>query len=131
MRRHDFELGVVGTWDNSEADAAPNGEAILKGHCTPCHGNDGKGKATVGTPDFTTAKIQDSLTGEEIVNTITNGRKGTIMPAWKRELSPEEIAAVASYVRSLVPARGRGKARAQARTQAAAIRASNRHRRVY
>jgi hypothetical protein len=60
------------------AVAAPNGEAIFKGHCTPCHGNDGKGRATVGTPDFTTAKIQDSLTDEEIVNTIANVRKGTI-----------------------------------------------------
>ena len=56
--------------------AAPNGEAIFKEHCTHCHGEDGKGKLAVGKPDFTNAKTQDSLTDEEIIGTITNGRKG-------------------------------------------------------
>jgi mono/diheme cytochrome c family protein len=32
---------------------------------------------------------------------ITSGKKGTIMPAWKGKLSPQEISAAASYVRSL------------------------------
>ena len=78
-----------------------SGAAVFKVHCTPCHGEDGKGKASVGTPDFTSPKIQASLTGSEIMDIITNGKKGTIMPAWKSELSPQEISAAASYVRSL------------------------------
>jgi cbb3-type cytochrome c oxidase subunit III len=78
--------------------AAPNGEAIFKEHCTHCHGEDGKGKLAVGKPDFTNAKTQDSLTDEEIIGTITNGRKKILMPAWKGRLSTEEISAVASYV---------------------------------
>src|SRR5262249_55524274 len=105
--------------------AAPNGKAIFKGHCTPCHGEDGKGKPAVGTPDFTNAKTQDSLTDEEIIGTITNGRKGTLMPAWKGKLSPEEVSAVASYVRSLGPVGGRVEGREQA---VAAIQESRRHR---
>ena len=39
--------------------------------------------------------------GQTPGETIGNGRKGTIMPAWKGKLSDEEIAAVAGYVRSL------------------------------
>ena len=78
-----------------------SGAAVFKDHCTPCHGEDGKGKAPVGTPDFTSPKIQASLTDSEIMDIITNGKKGTIMPAWKGTLSPQEISAAASYVRSL------------------------------
>lgn len=80
---------------------AADGEAVFKEHCTPCHGEDGKGKAAVGTPDFTSHKIQSSLSDQDIVNTITNGRPGTLMPAWKGKLSTDEISAAASYVRSL------------------------------
>ena len=83
-----------------------NGEAVFKGHCTPCHGEDGKGKAAVGTPDFTSSKIQSSLTDQDILNTITNGRPGTLMPAWKGKLSTDEISAAAAYVRSLGRAAG-------------------------
>ena len=78
-----------------------SGAAVFKSHCTPCHGDDGKGKAFVGTPDFTSSKLQASLTNSEIMDIITNGKKGTIMPAWKGILSAQEISAAASYVRSL------------------------------
>ena len=111
--------------------AEPNGSAIFKEHCTNCHGDDGKGKAAIGTPDFSAAETQNSITDEQIVMTITDGRKGTIMPAWKGTLTAEEIAAVASYVRSLGPSRDGGKARVQGQAQAAAVQAYNRRRRVH
>jgi cytochrome c oxidase cbb3-type subunit 3 len=81
--------------------AAADGDGVFKARCTGCHGSDGKGKAAIGTPDFTSAKTQSEISDPDIVATITNGRKGTIMPAWKGKLSDEEIAAVAGYVRSL------------------------------
>ena len=81
--------------------AAADGEATFKTRCVACHGEDGKGKAAIGTPDFTSARTLANFTDAQIVETIGNGRKGTIMPAWKGKLSDEEIAAVASYVRSL------------------------------
>ena len=95
--RHSHAEGVFVVF----ADTNSGGEAIFKQNCTPCHGEDGKGKAAVGTPDFTSAKLQASLTDQYILNTITNGKTGTIMPAWKGKLSEEQISAVASYVRSL------------------------------
>src|SRR5215831_10472619 len=80
---------------------AAEGDAVFKARCTACHGSDGKGKSAIGTPDFTSAKTLSALSNTDIVDTITNGRKGTIMPACKGKLSDEEIAAVAAYLRSL------------------------------
>jgi cytochrome c oxidase cbb3-type subunit III len=81
--------------------AAADGDAVFKERCTPCHGSDGKGNLVIGTPDFTSPTTQSGMSDSGIIDTITNGRKGTIMPAWKGKLSDEEIAAVAAYVRSL------------------------------
>jgi len=81
--------------------AANDGGAVFKTHCTGCHGSDGRGNSAIGTPDFTSPKTQAGISDAGIIDTITNGRKGTIMPAWKGKLSDEEIAAVAAYLRSL------------------------------
>ena len=80
---------------------AADGDAVFKGRCAACHGSDGKGKSAIGTPDFTSAKTLSGLSDADVIDTIRNGRKGTIMPAWSGKLSDEEIAAVAAYVRSL------------------------------
>lgn len=80
---------------------AADGNSVFKTNCTGCHGSDGKGKPAIGTPDFTSPKTLSGLSGADVIDTITNGRKGTIMPAWKGKLSDEEIAAVAAYLRSL------------------------------
>ena len=80
---------------------AADGDAVFKARCAACHGSDGKGNQAIGTPDFTSPKTQSSLSDADMIDTITNGRKGTIMPAWKGKLSNEEIAAVAAYLRSL------------------------------
>jgi cytochrome c oxidase cbb3-type subunit 3 len=90
-------LGLIAAGASYPAE----GGAVFKARCVGCHGEDGKGKAAIGTPDFTSAKTQAGLTEAGLTDTITNGRKGTIMPAWKGKISDEEIAAVASYVRSL------------------------------
>ena len=80
---------------------AADGEAVFKANCARCHGDDGKGKTKVAPPDLTDPKTQASLTDADIVKTIKNGRKGTLMVGWKGKLSAEEISAVAAYVRSL------------------------------
>src|SRR5215472_4368447 len=81
--------------------SAAEGDAVFKARCTPCHGGDGKGKAAIGTPDFTNAKTQSAISDADMIDTITNGRKGTVMPAWKGKLSDEEIAGVTAYLRLL------------------------------
>jgi cbb3-type cytochrome c oxidase subunit III len=92
---------------NAVPTFAADGEAVFKARCVRCHGDDGKGKTKAAPPDLTDPKVQASLTDQEIINTITNGRKGTLMVGWKGKLSAEEISAVAAYVRSLGrPAKG-------------------------
>ena len=89
----------------ASTEAAPGnmqlGAKIFIQNCSVCHGKDGKGIAAAGTPDFTSPKVQASLTKETILNTIRHGKKGTLMPAWGDKLSDAEIAAVGSFVKSL------------------------------
>ena len=83
----------------------PDGASVFKSNCTMCHGPDGKGIAAMKTPDFTDPKVQASLTDQQMLDIITNGKKGTAMPAWRDKLSKQDICAVQAYVRSLAPAK--------------------------
>lgn len=77
------------------------GAKLFVEKCSMCHGENGRGLASVGTPDFTDSKVQAGMTGESIVETIKHGKRGTRMPAWKNKMSDHEIASVASFVQSL------------------------------
>ncbi len=81
---------------------------IFKNECLKCHGRDGKGSKRgnkLGTPDFTNAEWQASVTDEQLINSITNGKKK--MPKQEGKLSPEEIKALVKYVRMLTPKKRR------------------------
>jgi cytochrome c553 len=73
---------------------------LFQQHCATCHGSNGKGDATVHTPDLTNAALQRSLSDRDITNTIRNGTAGGRMPAWSGKLSEAEIDSLATYVRS-------------------------------
>ena len=75
------------------ADAA----SIYNAKCTACHGKDGKGTSTgkkMGAPSIASLKDGEA----EIAAVIANG-KGK-MTAYKGKLSPEEIDALAKYVKN-------------------------------
>ena len=76
------------------------GATVFASNCSKCHGMDGKGVAGLKTPNFTDPKIQASLTDAQIIDTIHQGRKGTMMPAWQGKLSEDEIKLVAAHIRS-------------------------------
>jgi cbb3-type cytochrome c oxidase subunit III len=90
------------------AGAASDGQAIFVTKCAACHQASGLGSGPypplAGNGDVTAA---DTST---IVATVLNGRSGPIqvngktfsgaMPAWKDQLTNDDIAAVLSYVRS-------------------------------
>ena len=68
-----------------------NGMAIFEMECAVCHSEGRSG-----------ADLQEStLAVEEITSVIVNGLDGTFMEPWEDRLTPEEIAAVAAYVKSL------------------------------
>lgn len=75
-----------------------SGAELFKANCARCHGADATGGKG---PDLTTerkqAKWKDS--DEKIVKKITNGGFG--MPKFRDKLKPEEIKAIAGFVRSL------------------------------
>jgi mono/diheme cytochrome c family protein len=92
---------AIGLVAAAPAKDPAEGASVFKRNCTMCHGPDGKGIASVRTPNFTDPKVQASLTDQEMLEIITHGKKGTLMPAWGDKLSAEDIRAVQGYVRSL------------------------------
>jgi cytochrome c6 len=75
---------------------AVDAAAIYGAKCVVCHGKDGAGSAAgkkMGAPDLRTLKASE----QDVAAAITNG-KGK-MSAFKGKLTPEEIDAVAKYVK--------------------------------
>lgn len=81
------------------------GRDIFFKHCKACHGNKGDGKtfaANVLNPppkNFTSEKSKQQLTEEQMIRSVTEGRKGTAMMPWKSRLTAQEIQAVVQYIR--------------------------------
>ncbi len=73
--------------------------ALFAQRCSGCHGTDGHGVSSAGTPNFTDHALQSKLTDLQIANTIRDG-KSEHMPAFGNELSNEQISALTAYVRS-------------------------------
>tara|TARA_B100002003_G_scaffold228868_1_gene237592 strand:- start:135 stop:485 length:351 start_codon:yes stop_codon:yes gene_type:complete len=81
---------------------------IFKNECRKCHERDGKGTKRgkkLGVPDFTDAEWQASVTDEQLIKSIANGKEK--MPKQEGKLSPEEIKAMVKYVRMLAPKKRR------------------------
>jgi cytochrome c oxidase cbb3-type subunit III len=87
----------------SGLSAAPASSAgkLFQANCSRCHGPDGKGKAMIHTPNVTDPKWQASHSDQRIISMITNGEKGTMMPAWKGKLTTAQIHSLMHYIRSL------------------------------
>jgi mono/diheme cytochrome c family protein len=77
------------------------GAALFKQNCSMCHGADGRGIASLKTPNFTNASVQASISDDQMLEIIQNGKPGTQMPAFSGKLPLEQILAVRSFVRSL------------------------------
>jgi len=101
-----FYLNAGGSGREAKAQGkgkTPDGKALFQAQCAKCHGDDGKGIASIpDIPDLTAAKWQSSRTDKEITEVINNGIG--IMPGFKEALSAAEIRALVKQVRSLGPA---------------------------
>jgi cytochrome c oxidase cbb3-type subunit 3 len=87
---------------NHATDAAAAARAAPKFQmfCVACHGNDGKGNATLGAPNLTNDIWLYGGTADAIAFTIRNGRNG-MMPAFKDVLGRDKVHIVAGYVATL------------------------------
>jgi len=81
-----------------------NPKKLFEYHCSTCHSDDGKGTKRgheLKAPNFADANWQASKKDADILNSITNGKNK--MPRWSEKLKPEEMQALAKYVRKLAP----------------------------
>jgi cytochrome c oxidase cbb3-type subunit III len=73
---------------------------LFEANCSRCHGPEGKGFPG-HTPNFTSSRWQARHSNQRILAAITNGVKGTKMPAWKGKLTAAQIRSLMHYIRSL------------------------------
>ena len=74
-----------------QPDAIASGKDIYRSKCLVCHQSAG-GRG----PNLFATKLSD----ERFLETVINGRKGTLMPAFGLRLSPDEVWQVHAFVKS-------------------------------
>lgn len=74
------------------------GESRFARSCAPCHGAQAQG--LIG-PNLTDDHWLLGGSVEQIFQTVAKGSPAKGMPPWGRALSPEELSALVSYIRSL------------------------------
>jgi len=81
-----------------------NGRAFFMKNCFTCHGvkGDGNGpRAYFIAPrprNFTSGESRQTYNRPRLFDAITNGKRGTVMPAWGKVLDQQQIANVAEFV---------------------------------
>jgi mono/diheme cytochrome c family protein len=89
------------------AFAAPSGQQIYAKNCAACHQSRGQGLAGDAPPLAHNPRVTGNL--RPLIETMLNGGTGAfsidgksytgVMPAWRRQLSKDQIAAVTTYIR--------------------------------
>ena len=84
--------------------AAEDAAKIFARSCSPCHGKDGQPNdvfAKQGVRNFTDQAWQKATPDAQIEKTIREGKQGTMMASFEKQLSPQEIKSLAAYIRRL------------------------------
>jgi cytochrome c oxidase cbb3-type subunit 3 len=82
------------------ADKLADGKTVFAANCAVCHGDDGKGKTELGTPDLTDASWIYGGDPQSIFTSIWFGRQGH-MPTWEKRLDPVQRKILALYLADL------------------------------
>ncbi len=97
-----FSGGVV--WADGLIGNPEMGESVYRTNCFNCHGAKGRGDGPVADSlmsrqaDLTSELVQEK-TELELLQIIREGKPGTSMPAWKKDLSDQHIQDVLAYLR--------------------------------
>ncbi|HEY0722081.1 MAG TPA: c-type cytochrome, partial [Gammaproteobacteria bacterium] len=97
-------LAALGSAASMAAVPAVNPALLYHNYCSVCHGDRGDGQSrgsqALNPPprNFTSAASKQELVRERIIHSISNGRPGTAMVAWKSQLNEREIAGLADYL---------------------------------
>ncbi len=84
--------------------AAEDAAKIFARSCSPCHGKDGQPTAVFakqGVRNFTDQAWQKATPDAQIEQTIREGKKGTMMASFEKQLSPQDIKGLVAYIRKL------------------------------
>lgn len=74
------------------------GQQLFMHHCAPCHGKQAHGG--IAGPDLTASRYKYGKSRGAVIKTISEGRAGG-MPVFGSQLKPEEIEALADYLKSV------------------------------
>lgn len=89
--------------ESKKSKRPADGRAVYSNNCARCHGGDGTGQTTMGqmteAPNLTDAAWQRGKSTSRMVASVSNGRGQ--MPAFKKKLSRQEMAAAVAYIRTL------------------------------
>ena len=80
------------------AELVAKGEQVFAANCAACHQADGKGMPPAFPPLDGSAVVQGPKA--EQIQTVLNGREGTAMAAFGKQLSDTDLAAVITYTRN-------------------------------
>lgn len=99
-------VGITASTAAAEERPGRDPKSLYSLKCASCHGRDGTATpmyAKKGTPDLKDADWQAMRTDDEVRKIIAEGSRGTLMRAYKDELSPAEITALVGHLRKLAP----------------------------
>lgn len=84
---------------------AADAQEIFESNCASCHGVDGKAKTPAGkklrVKDLAESKLPDAEIERQIASGTQDAKGNARMPAFKEKLSPDEIAALVVFVKTL------------------------------
>ena len=95
-----FAIALVVPPAASAADVAD----VFKKKCAPCHGKEGEPNkvfAKQGVRSFKDADWQKATDDATIEKSIREGKKGTMMASFEKQLSDEEVTALVAFIRTL------------------------------
>lgn len=92
-------IGGIGVAQAQDGGDPEHGGELYVQNCAVCHGAEGQGRIGANLDNFPGINVEAAL-----IQTITNGIDGTVMPAWGESnggpLSSSDIADIAAYVSS-------------------------------
>lgn len=91
-------MSLTHVWTCNAADNSA-GASLYDENCAACHQADAIGQAGVA-PSLTNRDLLSIVSDDFLYQAIADGRPGTSMPAWGKDLSKEEITAIVAFLRS-------------------------------
>jgi mono/diheme cytochrome c family protein len=82
----------------------PHAPKIFAKSCALCHGPEGQPTeafAKLGVRSFKDAEWQKATSDAQLDKSIREGKKGTLMASFEKQLSAEEIKALVAHIRKL------------------------------